>query len=62
MFALMMAEDRVSKKQRYLEIVNALEELPGIDRMLFLDMCVECSHARPTNYVRCGAFDFRRMS
>ena len=57
-----MAEDRVSKKQRYLEIVNALEELPGIDRMLFLDMCVECSHARPTNYVRCGAFDFRRMS
>jgi len=29
MFSLMMAEDRVSKKQRYNEIYEALEVLPG---------------------------------
>uniref|UniRef100_H2ZHY9 glutamine--fructose-6-phosphate transaminase (isomerizing) n=1 Tax=Ciona savignyi TaxID=51511 RepID=H2ZHY9_CIOSA len=38
MFALMMSEDRFSKRKRYLEIVNALKELPEkIKEVLTLD-------------------------
>ena len=38
MFALMMSEDRYSKRDRYSEILNALKELPEkIKKVLELD-------------------------
>ena len=38
MFALIMCEDRYSKRERYLDILNALKELPEkIKKVLELD-------------------------
>ena len=45
MFALMMSEDRYSKRDRYSEILNALKELPEkIKKVLELDQEIKVSH------------------